>query len=164
MFHKIDSARQGLPCASRICVWPLGNWKTVRQQAITWTNVDPDLCRHRSSLGNIELITYCYPAVSDIAQVDPTVTTNTPHNRIFTDRKKLRHTAKNTNGWRAHKFSLRFHHRNLNWLNLSFRSHSYSNPPISIKVFKKTPSWQLCCCSMCQIRCDLIIRNLITTK
>ena len=27
----------------------------VRQQAITWTNVDPDLCRHMASLGHNEL-------------------------------------------------------------------------------------------------------------
>ena len=26
----------------------------IRQQAITWANVDPDLCRHKTSLG-IEL-------------------------------------------------------------------------------------------------------------
>ena len=29
----------------------------VRQQAITWANVDPDLCRHMASLGHNELIT-----------------------------------------------------------------------------------------------------------
>ena len=28
----------------------------VRQQAITWVNVDPDLCRHMVSLGHNELI------------------------------------------------------------------------------------------------------------
>ena len=28
----------------------------VRQQAITWTNVDPDVCRHLVSLGHNELI------------------------------------------------------------------------------------------------------------
>ena len=27
----------------------------VRQQAITWANVDPDLCRHMASLGPSEL-------------------------------------------------------------------------------------------------------------
>ena len=27
----------------------------IRQQAITWTNVDPDLCRHKASLGHNEL-------------------------------------------------------------------------------------------------------------
>ena len=29
------------------------------QQAITWANVDPDLCRHMVSLGYIELICEC---------------------------------------------------------------------------------------------------------
>ena len=28
----------------------------VRQQAITWTNVDPDICRHMASLGRNELM------------------------------------------------------------------------------------------------------------
>ena len=28
----------------------------VRQQAITWTNVEPDLCRHKASLGHNELM------------------------------------------------------------------------------------------------------------
>ena len=28
----------------------------VRQQAITWANVDPDLCRHMVSVGHNELI------------------------------------------------------------------------------------------------------------
>ena len=28
----------------------------VKQQAITWANVDPDLCRHMASLGHNELI------------------------------------------------------------------------------------------------------------
>ena len=32
------------------------------------------------------------------------------------------------------------------------------------KVFHMTHSWQLCCCSMCQICCDVMIRNEITTK
>ena len=27
----------------------------IRQQAITWANVDPDLCRHVASLGHNEL-------------------------------------------------------------------------------------------------------------
>ena len=27
----------------------------VGQQAITWTNIDPDLCRHMASLGHNEL-------------------------------------------------------------------------------------------------------------
>ena len=27
----------------------------IRQQAITWANVDPDLCRHMASLGLNEL-------------------------------------------------------------------------------------------------------------
>ena len=36
--------------------WWLG---AVRQQAITWTNVDPDLCRHMVSLGQNEL-THCH--------------------------------------------------------------------------------------------------------
>ena len=31
----------------------------VRQQAITWANVDPDLCRHMALLGNNESTT-CY--------------------------------------------------------------------------------------------------------
>ena len=30
----------------------------VRQQAITWVNVDPDLCRHMVSLGHSELTTW----------------------------------------------------------------------------------------------------------
>ena len=30
----------------------------IRQQAITWANVDQDLCRHMASLGHIEL-THC---------------------------------------------------------------------------------------------------------
>ena len=30
----------------------------VRQQAITWANVDPDLCRHMASLGPNELYIY----------------------------------------------------------------------------------------------------------
>ena len=29
---------------------------SVRQQAITWTNFDPDLCRHTTPLGHKELI------------------------------------------------------------------------------------------------------------
>ena len=31
----------------------------VRQQAITWANVDPDLCRHMASLGPNELMFRC---------------------------------------------------------------------------------------------------------
>ena len=30
----------------------------IRQQAITWTNVDPDLCRYMASLGDNELFTW----------------------------------------------------------------------------------------------------------
>ena len=29
------------------------------QQAISWTNVDPDICRHVASLGHNELINVC---------------------------------------------------------------------------------------------------------
>ena len=32
-----------------------GGW-AIRQQAITWANVDPDLCRHMVSLGHNELV------------------------------------------------------------------------------------------------------------
>ena len=32
------------------------------------------------------------------------------------------------------------------------------------KIFHMTHSWQLCCCSMRQICCGLMIRNQITTK
>ena len=38
--------------------WWLG---AVRQQAITWANVDPNLCRHMASLGPDELITILVP-------------------------------------------------------------------------------------------------------
>ena len=31
----------------------------VRQQAITWNKVDPDLCRHMASLGHNELSAHC---------------------------------------------------------------------------------------------------------
>ena len=31
---------------------------TLRQQAITWANVDPNLCCHMASLGNNELKAY----------------------------------------------------------------------------------------------------------
>ena len=32
--------------------------QVIRQQAITWANVDPDLCRHMTSLGHNELTKY----------------------------------------------------------------------------------------------------------
>ena len=42
----------------------------LRQQAITWANVDPDLCRHMVSLGHNELthgtswqVTFCGPCI-----------------------------------------------------------------------------------------------------
>ena len=34
--------------------WSAGDWT---EQAITWANVDPDLCRHMASLGHNELTT-----------------------------------------------------------------------------------------------------------
>ena len=53
----------------------------VRQQAITWANVDPDLCRHMTSLGPNELIIYdmscyLYPAVMIILMIDYTFSNN----------------------------------------------------------------------------------------
>ena len=33
----------------------IDRWGALRQQAITWANVDPDLCHHMASLGNNEL-------------------------------------------------------------------------------------------------------------
>ena len=38
----------------------------VRQQAITWANVDPDLCRHMASLGHNELIENGRPCIVEI--------------------------------------------------------------------------------------------------
>ena len=44
-------------------------WSVNRQQAITWANVDPDLCRHMASLGHNELMnttaTECYHDICD---------------------------------------------------------------------------------------------------
>ena len=37
----------------------------VRQQAITWANVDLDLCRHMASLGHNELITTSWIAFQE---------------------------------------------------------------------------------------------------
>ena len=37
--------------------WTLVQVMAWRQQAITWANVDPDLCRHMVSIGHNELNT-----------------------------------------------------------------------------------------------------------
>ena len=43
----------------------------VRQQAITWANGEPDLCRHMASLGHKELIGLYWPMVT--IEINPLV-------------------------------------------------------------------------------------------
>ena len=38
----------------------------VRQQAITWTTVDPDLCHHKASLGHNELTSHNWSLTSQV--------------------------------------------------------------------------------------------------
>ena len=57
------------------CQYWFGLWfGSVRQQAITWATVDPDLCRHMAWLGQDELtkiITQCFEYVfSDLPLID----------------------------------------------------------------------------------------------
>ena len=55
---------QNLTIEKSILVQVMAWW--IRQQAITLTNYDPDVCRHMSSLSNNDLTTYTQKIVSKI--------------------------------------------------------------------------------------------------
>ena len=59
-------------------------WMSLdRQQAITWANVDPDLCRHMASLGHNEVMKYRH----DIA-----LSFNNGVQYVIRNHKRRRHT------------------------------------------------------------------------
>ena len=143
--HNSSSEPVARPVAVWLCVWVLVH----PTQVGWWLKIG-----HMTTSQPVDITTALY-------HLSVPVINFTKFMSIFknNDNKKLQQTAKNTFGPRTHKF--------LSWLFSSefklvkpfvFLSFIFE-PTDRYKVFHVTHSWQLCCCSMRQICCDLMIRN-----